>query len=119
MWRPSSPGLRIYNKVDEVQIQSDNQVIEGYNNFEATITLTSENRIEFQSGDIIGYYHPHQSRYQIKDVSTRGYMLYRFDGSPAPNSVNLNAANDTFDYRQPLLQFTVGKISFVNFMIYN
>ena len=109
MWRSSSSNSRIYNKVDEVQLQSDDQVIEGYYNYEATVTLTDENRIEFQSGDIIGYYHPHESRYQIKDASTRGYILYRFDGSPAPNSVNLSAANDTFIYRQPLLQFTVGK----------
>ena len=109
VWRPSLPGSRVYNKVGEVQLQSDDQVTKGYYNFEATVTLTSENRIEFQSGDVIGYYHPYQSRYQVKDASTRGYMLYRFDGSPPPNSVNLSAANDTFDYRQPLLQFIVGK----------
>ena len=99
----------IYNKIGEVQLQSDNQVTEGYNNFEATIILTDNSRTEFQSGDVIGYYHPIQSRYQVRDVSTRGYVLYRFDGSPAPSTVNLSAANDMFDYRQPLLQITVGK----------
>ena len=109
VWRPSSSGSVIYNKIGEVQLQSDNQVTEGYNNFEATIILTDNNRTEFQSGDVIGYYHPLQSRYQVRDVSTRGYVLYHFDGSPAPNTVNLSAASDTFDYRQPLLQITVGK----------
>ena len=102
----------LYNKIGEIQLQSDNQVTEGYNNFEATIILTGKNRTEFQSGDVVGYYHPPQSRYQVRDVPTRGYVLYRFDGSPAPNSVNLSAANRTFDYRQPLLQITVGKNCF-------
>ena len=98
----------VYNKTGEVQLQSDDQVTEGYNNFEATIILTGENRTEFQSGDVIGYYHPPQSRYRVWDVRTNGYILFRFDGSPAPNSVNLSAADAMFDCRQPLLQFTVG-----------
>ena len=113
VWRPSSPGSVIYSKIGEIQLQSDHQVTEGYNNFEATIILTGKNRTEFQSGDVIGYYHPLQSRYQVRDVSTSGYVLYRFDGSPAPNSVNLSAANYTFNSRQPLLQITVGNYVFL------
>ena len=107
----------IYNKTGEVQLQSDDQVTEGYNNFEAAIILTGKNRTEFQSGDVIGYYHPRQSRYQVRDISTNGYILYRFNGSPAPSSVNLSTATDTHNYRQPLLQFTIGNNVFVNFII--
>ena len=120
VWRPSSPGSKIYGKIGEVQLQSDNQVIKGYYNFEATIALIGKNRIEFQSGDVIGYYHPRRSRYRVKDIFNSGYMLYRFDGSPASNSVNLSEANFTYDSRQPLLQFTVGKIIvLLNFIVYN
>ena len=118
MWRPSAPGSVIYNKIGEVQLQSDDQVTQGYNNFEATIILTGENRTEFQSGDVIGYHHPRRSRYQVKDISTNGYILYRFNESPAPSSVNLSAANGIHNYRQPLLQFTVGNNVFVNFIIF-
>ena len=120
VWRPSSPGSRIYSKIGEVQLQSDNQVTNGYYNFEATITLIGEHRTEFQSGDVIGYYHPRQSRYQVKDIFNTGYMLYRFDGSLASNSVDLGEANFTYGNRQPLLQFTVGKIIILlNFIVYN
>ena len=98
----------IYNKTGEIQLHSENQVTQGYNNFEATITLTGEKRLEFQPGDVIGYYQTPQSRYRILDVDTMGYVLYRFDET-SPNMLNLSEANQTLLNRQPLLQFTFGK----------
>ena len=98
----------IYNKVGEIKLQSENQVTEGYNNFEATIILTGEKRLEFQPDDVIGYYQPPQSRYQVLDVDTVGYVLYRFDET-SPNTLNLSEANRILNKRQPLLQFTFGK----------
>ena len=98
----------IYNKTGEVQLHSENQVTQGYNNFEATIILTGEKRLEFQPGDVIGCYQPPQSHYRILDVDTMGYVLYRFDETSPPNMLNLSEANQTLN-RQPLLQFTFGK----------
>ena len=108
MWQPSSAGSTIYNKTGEVQLQS-NQVTGSGTYPTANINLTGDNTIEFRSGDVVGYYHPSNSRYLVRDISTAGYVLYRFDGSPAPNSVNLS----NYDYiggtsRQPLIQFTIG-----------
>ena len=57
LWRPLLSDTMIYNKVGEIALQSEYQVTEGYNNFEATIILTGEKRLEFQPGDVIGYYH--------------------------------------------------------------
>ena len=99
----------IYNKVGEIQLESEYQVTEGYNNFEATIILTDEKRLEFQTDDVIGYYHPPQSRYRVLDVTTMGYKLYRFDETSPPNTLNLSEASQTLNNRQPLLQFTFGK----------
>ena len=105
----------IYNKVGEIQLQSEYQVTEGYNNFEATIFLTGEKRLEFQPDDVIGYYHPPQSRYQVLDVDTVGYVLYRFDETSPPNTLNISEANRTINKRQPLLQFTFGKDTIFTF----
>ena len=99
----------IYNKVGEIQLQSEYQVTEGYNNFEATIILTGEKRLEFQPDDVIGYYHPPQSRYQVLDVYALGYVLYRFDETSPPNAIHIDEVNRTLNNRQPLLQFTFGK----------
>ena len=106
VWRPSSVGSTIYNKINEVQLQS-NQVTGSGTYRTANITLTSDNTIEFQSGDVVGYYHPRNARYRVRDIETDGYILYRFDG-PAPSSVNLTERNCMFNFRQPLLQFTIG-----------
>ena len=106
VWRPLSAVSTVYDKIGEAQIQSDDQVT--ISNFtEVTSVLTGDDRIEFQSGDVIGYYHPPESRYLVRDIRTMGYILHRYDGSPS-NSVNLIERNSTNDFRQPLIQFTIG-----------
>ena len=107
VWRPV-PVDAIYNEVGEVQLQSDDQVTGSGYFREANITLTGNNTIEFQSGDVVGYYHPSNTRYSVRDISTDGYVLYRFDGSPVPNSVNFSNRNAMINFRQPLIQFTIG-----------
>ena len=99
----------IYNKVDEIELQSEDQITEGYNNFEATIILTGEQRLEFQPDDVIGYYQPDRSCYLVLDVTSMGYKSYRFNETSPPKKLNLSEANRTLYNRQPLLQFTFGK----------
>ena len=108
MWRAESVGSTVYNKIGEVQLQPDDQVTGSGNRRTTTIVLTGNNTIEFQSGDVVGYYHPPQSRYQVRDLYTNGYLVYQFNGSPAPTSVSLNESNFMIDFRQPLLQFAIG-----------
>ena len=107
VWRPASVGSTIYNKIGEVQL-SDDQVIGSGNFRTANITLTGNNAIEVQSADIVGYYHPPDARYQMREIDTDGYYLYRFDGSSLPDSVNLNDSDLVVNLRQPLLQFSIG-----------
>ena len=105
--RPSSVGSTMYNKIGEVQLQSDDQLT-GSGNFQtANITLTGNNTIEVQSGDVVGYYHPPDARYQVRTIQTDGYILYRFNGSRS--SVDLNNSFKSNNYRQPLIQFIIGK----------
>ena len=105
VWRPT--GSRNYIKIDEIQLQSDDQVTGSGTYRTANIILTDNNTIEFQSRDVVGYYHPSNSRYQVRTIRTDGYILYQFTGSR--ESVNLNNGNDD---RQPLIQFTIGKCIF-------
>ena len=110
VWRPSSVDSPIYNKVDEVDMSLTDQVT---NNI-LYIKLTGNKAIEFQSGDVIGYYHPFNSRYlvtHIRNNSIGGYVLYRFNAEQLENSaeVNISIGKITRPSR-PLLQFTVGMI---------
>jgi len=102
VWRPS----QVYNLVDEVQIQSSH--ITRLTFQEANILLTGNNRTQFQSGDVVGFYNPSDSRYTIRVITTPGYVFYVFTGSTA-TSLDLNNADNTPMGRQPLIQFTIGK----------
>ena len=108
VWRPSSTNSTTYNKIDEVQLSHD-QVTGSGTYRTATIILTSNDKIEVQSGDVVGYYRESYSRYRLRTIETDGYILYEFDGSNDPTSVDLNNANRSKNEQQPLIKFTVGK----------
>ena len=109
VWRAISVDSTMYTKIGEVQLQSDDQVT-GSGDFQtANITLTGNNTIEVQSGDIVGYYHPSDPRYRVITIGTDEYRLYQFEESESPKSVNLNNSINNNNHRQPLIQFTIGK----------
>ena len=110
IWRPSSSGSTMYNRVSQVQSQS-NQIFRQSVLAIINITLTGDDRIEFQSGDVIGYYHPSDILYDVRTIKTDGYVQYEFDGSPTLTSVDLSTVVDDHitDQRQPLIQFTIGE----------
>ena len=107
VWRAESVNSTIYNKIGEVQLQSDDQVTGSGNRPTANIILTGNNTIEVQSGDVVGYYHPPDARYQVRTTGTDGYILYQF----VESFQSVNLSNNVYDenYRQPLIQFTIGK----------
>ena len=116
LWRAVSAGSTMYNKIGEVQLQSDDQVTLGKSNEygEANITLpiTGNNAVEAQSGDVVGYYHLPDARYQVRTIQTDGYIIYRLNRSFVPTSLNLPESDHTDNNLQPLIQFTIGKYTF-------
>ena len=105
VWRLAVESTTIYNKISEVQLQSDGHAI-GSGNYR-NIILTGNNTIEVRSGDVVGYYQPLQSHYRVRTIPTIGYILYQFSGSH--DSVDLNNNIGHTDRQQPLIQFTIGK----------
>ena len=103
VWRASSVGSTIYNKISQVQLPRGVTSRTGVSNF----NLTGNNTIEVQSGDVVGCYHPLESRYRVRTIRTDGYILYQFSGSH--KSVDLNNAEANDDKQQPMIQFTIGK----------
>jgi len=103
----------MYNRVSQFQSQSNQTFpLSSIKNVAIiNITLTGNERIEFQSGDVIGYYHSSNISYDVRTIRTDGYVQYEFDGSPNLTSVDLNTvANDSIrNQRQPLIQFAIGE----------
>ena len=112
VWRPVSVGSRIYNKAGEVQLKSNDQVTGNGKNRLAIVALTGNTTIKVQSGDVVGYYHPPDSRYRVKYRNSNGYVVYQFNGSNNSNSVNLSNADIYSNRSQPLIEFTIGKCEF-------
>ena len=106
VWRPASVGSTMYNKIGEVQLQSDDQLSVVNNVIRITnITLTGNDTMEVQSGDVVGYYHPPDARLRVTSRRTDQYRVYEFTGSH--KSINLN--NNNTNNLQALIQFTTGK----------
>ena len=115
IWRLLLTVPPIYSKIGEVELQDDQMFLDSDNFGTANITLTSNNTIEVQSGDVVGYYHPPETRYQVRTISSDEYRLYEFDGLPvsisAESVINLDES-DRDNNRQPLIQFTIGECIF-------
>ena len=106
IWRPTSSDSYVYNKIGEIRTTPFNQVTENILSIEFTDNIATD----FQSGDIIGYYHPHYSYYLVThNNNTNGYKLYLFNQILRNFAVvNITKAIEVKEWKQPLLQFTVG-----------
>ena len=73
------------------------------------VSCTGNNRIEFQSGDVIGHYHANEVRYRLWNIETIRYTSYiRYENNPL-NTFSINSVDDS-QTRQPLIQVLYGKI---------
>ena len=73
------------------------------------VSCTGDNRIEFQSGDIIGHYHANEVQFRLWNIGTAGYTSYVRDENSPPNTFNVNGVDDSIT-RRPLIQVLYGKI---------
>ena len=80
VWRQSPTSQLNYSLVNQVQIQLRHLNTQST---QANIPLTGNNRIQFLSGDVIGFYNPPDSGYVTRDIETLGYVFYVFEGSSA------------------------------------
>ena len=113
VWHPTSPNSSTYNIIDEVQLAAGNyRNIDGsIGYYHISISLYGNRQIEFQSGDIIGYYQPSNSRRLIWNVQTSGYTSYINTVTTSLTSVDMNNI-DTFETNhQPLIRVMFGKRS--------
>ena len=110
IWRPSSTNSMVFTSIGEVQLQ-ESQVSQCNSDIYciANIVLTGNDRIEFQSGDVVEWYTPHNARYGMMTILTDGYVAYfclSYTLAP-PTSANISE-NSIGDRFQPLIQFVIG-----------
>ena len=111
VWHPTS--LREYQRVEaecfnSLSFRNSNNV-----NISLNVSCTGSNRIEFQSGDVIGYLQPNETRYALWSIeNATGYMSFYDDREGSPPIVDLhNFTNESVLVNtRPLIEVLYGKI---------
>ena len=111
VWHPASLNSSIYSKISELELPSGDHnggIIINY--YSANVSLNSSSQIEFQSGDVIGYYQPSDPRRLIYSIQTSGYSSYSNTAATPLTSIDTNNIETIdIDY-QPLIEVTFGEI---------
>ena len=110
VWRPASLSSSVYNKIGEVELPSGDHmggIIINY--YYATLSLNSSAQIEFQSGDIIGYYQSSSSQRLIRNIQTSGYTSYSNTVTSPSTSIDISNVDNSDTDRQPLIEVMFGK----------
>ena len=145
VWRQAADDAKIYNKISEATLilqssypvddddddddhENDDDDDDDDNNDDsddddddddddriANFIFADNMTVDVKLGDVVGYYHPNDTHYIIKDKRSDGYQLYEFKMLPSMNSVDLSEHNssDIHNNRQPLIQFSMGKCVFL------
>ena len=114
VWHPINQNLTIYNKVGAMCILTADDIVNITENGSlyhlGNISCTGNNRIEFQSGDVIGYYQSNSSHYRLLNGNTtEGYTSYSSNNSSL-TSIDISNVNHTYKSTQPLIQVMYGKV---------
>ena len=114
VWHPTSPDMDVLNKVGEVQLV-ESKVVEEVNNDGSTywlvnITLNDDDRIEFEAGDVIGYYHPPDSRYLVWNIASMGCQIIANNFANASSVINF-VKDTSLNNLQSLIRVTIGMSS--------
>jgi len=116
-WRPSPPGSDIYIRVNQVQTSTGMFIrtgtLQGY--YVTNISLTGSNRIEFQSGDVIGYYQPNDPQRRISSTETSGYTSYSNSANSPATIIDISDVDNVEPDRQPLIEILFGKKAYILF----
>ena len=104
VWHPTSSTVytRVVTECPLTESDIDRMRNGGDEYYFGNASCTGDNRIEFQSGDVIGYYHGNEVRYRLWSIGTMGYTSYNRDEENPPNMFNTNNV-DNSDTSQPLI----------------
>ena len=81
------------------------------------VSCTGSNRIEFQSGDVIGYHQGSDVHYQLWSIESDGYTSYYYHNASSPlNNLNNNSDVQSAINRQPLIAVMYGKINMLMYV---
>ena len=113
VWRPYIYSGS-YMKIGEVHFSAGSLKGAGQGSYYyANISLNSSSQIEFQSGDVIGYYQPSNAQRKIWSIQTEEYTSYSNTGPYPLTLLNVYSYGTRVTNYQPLIEVMYGKIIIV------
>ena len=125
VWRPSFLGSTLYNRVGQIALRESDvtefivnittntvNITTNTSYYLVNMSLTGGERIEFQSGDVMGYYHPLSPRYRVyNDPEANNYVTYGLDNDTGPTETfNISDSSvSQHNNRQPLFAVNFGE----------
>jgi len=109
IWRPSSPGSSVYNKVAQAQLSAGylmGNSTHGYYFQHLTVNGTAD----FQSGDVIGYYQSSIPLRTIWNIETNGFISYSNNANSPATTIDISDVDNVENKRQPLIELLYGKL---------
>ena len=118
VWHPMLPNSNIYSITGQTQFQSGVNIEQVSYLYTSTVLLTGDDKIEFQSGDVIGCYQPSYPLrlVQVINASTgdpnyTSYFSQRTNLTTA--TINISGVDYIEEVWQPLINITIGKYSYI------
>ena len=107
VWRPLFPGSSAYSKIGQVQFEAG---IPGVRVHISNVSLTGNDEIKFQSGDVIGCYQPLISHYRVGLTVDANYTSY-FTSANSLTTIafNLSSVNYFETTVRPLISVMIGE----------
>ena len=102
VWQPVNSQRTVYSFRSSYQLNNNDIVAVGNYRF-ANVSFTGDDRLDFQSGDVIGYQHSSQPCYRVWSIRTEGYITY----FTSESMVDINSANEVIGW-QPLIKVFIG-----------
>ena len=114
VWHPTSSTE--YTRVNTECALTENDISmmrdgNGHDYYLGNVSCTGNNRIEFQSGDVIGYHQGSPVRYQLWTVQYIGYRAYYHITNSTLNTFIISNDVPTRNDMIPMIELMYGKIN--------
>ena len=113
VWHRTSLNSLEYTRVETECALTDSDITNMGDYHLGNVSCAGSSRIEFQSGDVIGYHQADSVRYRLWSIRTMDYIAYSYDTNTPLSTVNIGNADNTVDNTQPLILVMFGKITFI------
>ena len=110
VWHPTSSTQ--YTRVDtECPLTASDIRRINNDHYLGNVSCTGNNRIEFQSGDVIGYHYGSPVHYRLWSIESNGYTSYYHNTNSPLNTFTISNGVRSVDNTQLLIEVMYGKIS--------